>query len=161
MAGCGGRNMYSEGAINSMVLERTSGLRVTSPYVFVAGSNWKSSGTARRKKHRITKSIICWELFSITFVDSITQIALPHLAVHEVNEGIYVSAAQPATHNVDALNNREALWEEFQVKVFYIKLFSIKFLHWHHGRDVSQCPEADVTSGAESCSRESWSAYSA
>ena len=37
--------MYSEGAMNSMVADRTSGLLCGSPYVFVTGSNENSSGT--------------------------------------------------------------------------------------------------------------------
>lgn len=39
--------MYSDGAMNSMVLDLTSGRRVTSPYDLLTGSYWNSSGTTK------------------------------------------------------------------------------------------------------------------
>jgi len=57
------------------------------------------------------------EISLFTFIDSVAEIALPHLAVYKVDEGIDVSAAQPAAYNVDALNNRQALWEIHNVRV--------------------------------------------
>lgn len=73
MAGCGGRScktindqyrrkrctfliqitIYSDGAMNSIVLVFTSGRRVTSPYDLLVGSYWNSSGTAAGKWHEI------------------------------------------------------------------------------------------------------------
>lgn len=111
--------MYSAGAMNSIVLELTSGRRVTSPYDLLAGSYWNSSGTIENvdKQERLDS---VWPfrlavLSSLTFVYPETKIALPFLAIDEIDEWIDVCSACTASYNRCTLNDWQILFEDEQI----------------------------------------------
>jgi len=90
--------MYSDGAINSIVLDLISGLRVGSPYVLLTGSYWNSSGTAKEiALIRNQSRELCYS--RLTFIDSITQIAFPFFAIYEKDEGIDVRSTYTAPND--------------------------------------------------------------
>jgi hypothetical protein len=64
-----------------------------------------------RRKERIVKSPF-ESSFQLTFVDSITQIALPFLAIYEENEGIDVGSTHAAPDDGRAADHRQVLQDK-------------------------------------------------
>lgn len=83
-----------------MVLDFTSGRRVTSPYDLLTGSYWNSSGTMQiqmkrmqlnlrsKKKTKTHKSKQCISNSKLTLIYPEAKIAFPFFAVHKVHKWI-------------------------------------------------------------------------